>query len=309
MGEVRADPVRRFVLTHGCSLSNAVLFVADDHDFFRREGVEVTLPLYRTMDTPETMIREGRSVLGTMSFLGPMTMNDLPDRPVVVCGSGSQGVSLLVHPGIANAAGLRGQRVGTFVNDPLQLLLRDYCRAYQISGVTETYFSTLDEAIACFQSGEIAGITIVEPYATRLCESGAVELSDGTDVWGGEFPDTVFVSSESLLAEDPQAVYSAIRALRHAEMELARDPRAALERVVTQFPGYTVDELVTALAKTPVTTDIRHLERWLVGRWDDAAVTLGSALPSRRSGAPICWEPLELVLASERGIDEREQCG
>ena len=49
-------------------------------------------------------------------------------------------------------------------------------------------------------------ITDAEPHATRLARNGAVMLSDGTELWGNPFPDTVLVATARFLESRPEHV-------------------------------------------------------------------------------------------------------
>jgi NitT/TauT family transport system substrate-binding protein len=284
--------------THGCSLSNAVLFVAEALDLFASEGIAVRVPRFRSMDSPAALLAKGEAGLGTVAFTQPFLARSLADRPVIVAGSGRRGVSVVAPSDITDAADLSGQPIGTFPGDPLQLLIHDLFAAHGLGPVNEVRYDTIEDATRDFTAGRLAALTIVEPYATRLRDGGAREISDGTDVWGPDFPDTVLVAAASLLAEQPETVRGAIRALRRAEVLLATEPVASLEGAVVHFPGFSAAELAGALPRMPPGTDIRHLEPTITDRWPRLAA-LGLVGGERPTRAPVSWGALEDVIAEE----------
>lgn len=286
------------IATHGCSLSNAVLLVADALDLFAAEDVKVEVPLFRAMGSSAALLADGMAGVGTVAFTQPLVHRGLADPPIVVAGSGRRGVTVLARPEVTEIADLRGQPVGTFAGDPMQLLVHDFFAAHDLGPLAEVCYSTIEETVQDFAAGRLAAITIVEPYATRLRADGARTLTDGTDLWAPDFPDTVLVAARSMLAEQPGTVRRIIRALRHAEQILATEPASALEGVTAHFPGFSGAELAQALPAMPPGTDIRHLESIFTDRWPRLAA-LGLVAGDAPTRPPVCWGLLDAVLADE----------
>jgi hypothetical protein len=86
-------------------------------------------------------------------------------------------------------------------------------------------------------------------------------------LWGDPFPDTVLVASSRLLAERPEVVSAAIRALLRAERLIAADPVAAIGWARPHFPDYGIQELAEAAVRQPPCIDIRALAPTIMGRW------------------------------------------
>jgi ABC-type nitrate/sulfonate/bicarbonate transport system substrate-binding protein len=129
------------------------------------------------------------------------------------------------------------------------------------------YLDDIADAMAQFTAGRLAAITLAEPHASRLRAAGAVQLSDGTDLWGTPFPDTVLVASARFMQERPETVSAAIRALLKAERLIAADPRAAVAYAADQYPGYDLAELAAASLRQPPCIDIRQLLPTVAARW------------------------------------------
>lgn len=260
---------RPLVLTHGCSLSNLPLFVAAGAGIFAAEGVEVDVQRFDEMSATGDALSSGTAELGTAAFTQPLIDDGQPNPPRLVAGSGLMGISLLAQPQIASVAELAGQSVGTFPEDPLEVLLHDALEAAALGrgDVTIRAFDRIDEAVAAFEDGEIAAVTLAEPHATRLRDAGARELSDGRELWGDPFPDTVLVASERLIAERPDVVRAAIRAMAKAEAHIRADLPGSIAMARGHFPGFSAAELATAALRQPPCVDVRSLVPTVLGRW------------------------------------------
>jgi len=261
---------QRLVLTHGCSLSNLPLFVAVGEGLFADEGLEVEAPYFDNINSTADLLASGVADLGTAAFTQPLIDAFRADPPVLVAGSGLMGIAVLSRPGFTEAASLAGQPVGTFRADPMEVLLHDVLATVdlRVNDVRLRYFEGLEESIEAFRRGELAALTLAEPFAERLRREGAHTLSDGTELWGDPFPDTVLVASAKFLRERPEQVRASIRAMLRAEALIHADPRTALRHALRFFPGFDLDELAGALSRQPSRVDIRELRAIVFGRWD-----------------------------------------
>ncbi|MGI8413868.1 MAG: ABC transporter substrate-binding protein [Solirubrobacteraceae bacterium] len=266
------------LLTHGCSLSNLPLFVAAGAGLFAAEGLEVDVRQYDEISCTADALTSGVSELGTAAFTQPLIDAERPNPPRMVAGSGLMGISLLAAPEITTVAQLSGNAVATFPADPLELLLHDCLTG---AGLTATdvdirCFDRIEDAISAWRQDEVAALTLAEPHATRVRDAGARELSDGCELWGDGFPDTVLVASERLLAEQPEVVVAAIRAMLAGQASIQRDLAGSIELAGHHFPGFTLDELWRAASRQPPCIDVRHLVSTVLGRWP-ALQALGHA--------------------------------
>ena len=261
-----AEPI---VLTHGLSLSNLPLLVAAGRGFFEDEGLAVEVPQLTSVASTASLLFEGKAHLGTAAFTHPFVGFNREDPPVMVAGSGLTGISLLAQPEITETSMLKGRRVATFRSDPMELLAYEKLSqaGLQFSDVELHYIDNLQEALRLFKAGEYAAVTVVEPHADRLRKAGAVELSNGTDLWGKSFPDTVLISSSSFLAARPEAVEGTLRAMLRAEAFINEDLEASLSYVLDHYPGFTMKELVAGAKNQPPCTDIRHFIPMMLDRW------------------------------------------
>ena len=260
----------RITLTHGCSLSNLPLFVAEAAGLFEAEGLDVEVPQFTTLSSTSDIMASGVSEIGTVAFTEPLIDASRDNPPIIVGGSGLMGITLVAQPGIAHAGELKGRKAGTFRRDPLEVLLHDALAVHGLGfdDLEIVYLDDIEDALADFESGTIDAITLAEPHATRVARNGAVMLSDGTELWGDPFPDTVLVATAEVLESRPEQVSSALRAMIRAEEMIAADPSGMLDHAARHYPDYDRADLEAGARRQPPCIDIRHLEHTIYDRWD-----------------------------------------
>ena len=254
------------ILTHGGALSNLPLFLALDAGLVAARGLDVTAPALDGFGSTASRLRDGAADLGTTGFTQALADADDADPLVIVAGSGLRGMAIVGRPGTALDA-LSGA-VGTFADDPMQVLLSDAVARHGLEDRIEVRFlSSLAEAAGALAAGTLSAVTTVEPWIGRLVGQGFALLSDGTDLWGRDYPDTVLVGRRSTVAARPEAVTAVIAAMLDAEALVARDPDGALAAVAHRFPTFSPAELRAGLAGQPPRVDLGGLEAAVLGRW------------------------------------------
>lgn len=282
---------QRIVLTHGLSLSNLPLLVAEGRGFFEEEGLDVEVPQLTSVSSTAALLSEGKAHLGTAAFTHPFIGFNRDDPPIMVAGSGLTGISLLSQPALRETRMLKGRKVATFRSDPMEVLAYEKLKqaGLDFTDVDLRYIDNLAEAIRMFKAGELDAVTVVEPQASRLRKAGAVELSNGTDLWGETFPDTVLIASRSFLAARPAAVEGTLRAMLKAEAYIKADLEGSLSYVRDYYPGFSMEELVIGARNQPPCVDIRRFVPMMLARWPSL-----QALNLAPEGAPIPRQALEL---------------
>lgn len=256
-------------VTHGCSLSNLPLFVAVGSGLLADEGLAVRAPHFEEVTTTAAMLASGEAQIGTAAFIQPL-MDASSDSPtVLVAGSGLMGVVLLSQPSLATIPELVGARIATFRGDPMEVLLFDALAAHGLSfdDVELSYHDDQPSVMAMFADGALDALTLAEPHASRLRAAGANQLSDGTELWGDPFPDTVLVASRSFLDERPEVVSAVIRTMVEAQRRIETDLASAVALATPFFPDYSADELTAAARRQPPCVDIRPLVDVVLDRW------------------------------------------
>jgi ABC-type nitrate/sulfonate/bicarbonate transport system substrate-binding protein len=282
---------QRIVLTHGLSLSNLPLLVAEGRGFFEEEGLEVEVPQLTDVSSTAKLLSDGQAQLGTAAFTHPFIGCQRADPPIMVAGSGLTGISLLAQPHLTDTRMLRGKSLATFRSDPMEVLAYDKLKSVGLGfkDVDLRYIDNLGEALHMFRAGELDAVTVVEPHANRLRKAGAVELSNGTDLWGETFPDTVLIASRSFLDTRPDAVEATLRAMLKAEDEINGDLEGSLAYVRAHYPGFSTEELVAGAKNQPPCTDIRRFIPMMLGRWESL-----QELKLAPAGIPVPRQALEL---------------
>jgi NitT/TauT family transport system substrate-binding protein len=177
-----------------------------------------------------------------------------------VGGSGKLGLALMGQPGLSMER-LRGARVGTFADDPMEVLLHDalHTHGIQPEQIERVLYPSLADAIGDFLGGRIAALTLIEPWISRLRREGFEVLCDGLHAWDSEYPDTLLVARKSFLEAHPEIVDAALRAMLEAQKAIESNPREALRATAHRYPEFSVDELLAGVAAQPPVIDIRPL--------------------------------------------------
>ncbi len=259
--------MRKLLLAHGSALSNLALFVAVDTGLFERQGLQVEAPPLAEFSSTAALLRSGQADLGTTGFTQALVDHARPDPLRIVGGSGKLGLALMGQSGLSMGR-LRGQRVGTFGDDPMEVLLHDALHAHGIEPgqIERVLYPSLVEAVDDFLDGRIAALTLIEPWISRLRQQGFEVLCDGLHAWGGEYPDTLLVARKSFLEAHPEIVAAALRAMLDAQKAIEGDPREALRATAHRYPDFSLDELLAGVAAQPPVIDIRPLSRCILAR-------------------------------------------
>ncbi len=175
--------------------------------------------------------------------------------------------ALMGQPGLS-MNDLRGQCVGTFADDPMEVLLHDALQAHGIEPrqIERVLYPSLGDAVADFFDGRIAALTLIEPWISRLRLQGYEVLCDGLRAWGGEYPDTLLVVRKSFLDAHPEIVAATLRAMLDAQQTIRNNPREALRASAHRYPEFTLDELLAGVDAQPPVIDIRPLSRCILAR-------------------------------------------
>jgi ABC-type nitrate/sulfonate/bicarbonate transport system substrate-binding protein len=259
--------MRKLLLAHGSALSNLALFVAVDTGLFKRHGLQVEAPPLAEFSSTAALLRSGQADLGTTGFTQALVDHARPDPLRIVGGSGKLGLALMGQPGLSMGR-LRGHRVGTFGDDPMEVLLHDALHAHGIEPrqIERVLYPSLVEAVDDFLDGRIAALTLIEPWISRLRLEGFEVLCDGLHAWGGEYPDTLLVARKSFLEAHPETVAAALRAMLDAQRAIDGDPREALRATAHRYPDFSLDELLAGVAAQPPVIDIRPLRHCIRAR-------------------------------------------
>lgn len=133
----------------------------------------------------------------------------------IIAGATSGGAALVVKPTINSAADLKGKKVATpQVGNTQDVALRSWLKDANLTapaqggGDVTIVPQENAQTLATFQSGDISGAWVPEPWVTRLVqEGGGKVLVNEKDLWkNGDFVTTHLIVRTQFLKEHPDAV-------------------------------------------------------------------------------------------------------
>jgi NitT/TauT family transport system substrate-binding protein len=179
------------------------------------------------------------------SYIGPSpTINAYGqsdgDAVRIIAGAASGGAQLVVREGIDSPEDLEGTTIaspqlGNTQDVALRTWLTEESLENSIEGGGDVTVAPTPNAdtLALFQSGELDGAWLPEPWASRqVIDAGAHVLVDEADLWPeGEFTTTHLIVRTEFLEEYPETVAALLRG-HVAAVQFANDDAAAAKESV-----------------------------------------------------------------------------
>ena len=175
----------------------------------------------------------------------------------IVAGAASGGASLVVRPGIASAADLKGRHIASpQLGNTQDVALRTWLKSQGLtpSSATEPGDVNVEPtenatALQLFQDGKLDGAWVPEPWASRLVlDGGGKVLVDEKTLWpGGAFVTTHLVVRTEYLNQHPETVKALITGQLEANDWIAKDPAAARQVVNDELKRLTQKSLKPAV--------------------------------------------------------------
>lgn len=202
------------------------------------------------------------------SFIGPgpsisAFQKSNGDAIRIVAGAASGGAFLVVKPDIKKPSDLRGKTISTpQLGNTQDVALRAWLKTKHLSSDTsgggDVHILPQENSLtlSTFQSGDIDGAWVPEPWATRLVkEGGGKILVDEADLWpGGRFVTTNLIVNTSFLNDHPDVVKQLIEGEIAAIDFIKAEPAQAEEYTATAIQNATgkpiAADLVTSSFKT-----------------------------------------------------------
>jgi NitT/TauT family transport system substrate-binding protein len=227
-------------------------------------GSNVTLETHTYNAGPEevTALLSGALDAG---FLGPNPavnayVQSHGEAVRIIAGGTSGGALLVVRPGIATPADLRGKRLADpQLGGTQDIALRWYLKSQGFSadaaGGGDVHVLPQDNAttLNAFKQGLVDGAWLPEPWASRLVvEGGAKVLVDERDLWpGGKFISTNLVVRTDFLKAHSNTVRKLLEGLYQANDYLNSNPadaQATVNSALAQVTGKALASSVVAAA-------------------------------------------------------------
>jgi NitT/TauT family transport system substrate-binding protein len=187
----------------------------------------------------------------------------------IIAGAASGGAALVVRDGIDTPADLKGTKIaspqlGGTQDVALRSWLADQGLESDLHGGGDVAVTPTENAqtLTLFQSGDLDGGWLPEPWASRLViDAGAHVLVDEKDLWpGGKFVTTNVIVRTDFLAEHPDTVEALLRGELAAIKALQDDPAGTAKLVndqIAQAAGKPLSQEVldSAFASIEFTAD------------------------------------------------------
>ncbi|MCA1831877.1 MAG: ABC transporter substrate-binding protein [Actinomycetota bacterium] len=187
----------------------------------------------------------------------------------IISGATSGGAFFVVRPNVMTAADLKGKKVASpSVGNTQDVALRAWLSSHGLKTTTEGGGDVLvvnqenSQTLETFQSGQIAGAWVPEPWATRLVvQGGGKVLVDERELWpAGKYVTTQLVVATEFLRKHPAVVEALLRGHVEANAFVNEHPSEAQHVVNDQIGRLTskklsVDVISKAWANLTFTND------------------------------------------------------
>ena len=160
----------------------------------------------------------------------------------IISGATSGGASLVVRPGIADAAGLKGAKIASpQLGGTQDVALRHWLRTQGLKtdvrggGDVSVVPQENAQSLETFRTGAIDGAWVPEPWATRMVqEGGGRVLVDEASLWpDGRFVATHLIVRTEFLRKHPDAVRRLLEGQVEADRFVNANPAEA-QRLANQ---------------------------------------------------------------------------
>lgn len=227
---------------------NALLYVAEARDLFRRYGVDVTLEEYDTgLATVDALLAGEADIaeLCEFPFLEPV-LEGQPLRILAVNDRFENDYLLARRDrGITTTADLEGKRIGVIAGTIPEFYLGRHLDLHGIpaQAVTVVDTGTAARTTAAIVSGEVDAVVAFEPHVRTIQQ----QLADKVATWPVQNAQLVYgilVAHADWVSAHGDAVESFLRALAEAEAFVAAHPEQAKAIVQDRLnvdAGYVAD--------------------------------------------------------------------
>jgi NitT/TauT family transport system substrate-binding protein len=200
----------------------------------------------------------------------------------IIAGATSGGAFLVVKPGIASAADLRGKKVatpqlGNTQDVALRTWLADNGLATDPQGGGDVSILPQEnsQTLETFTSGQIDGAWVPEPWATRLVqEGGGKVLVDERTLWPeGQYVTTHLIVRTDYLGAHPDIIRALLAGVIEANDLVNRDPAKAQELTnqgIKKITNKSIADKVISAAWPNLTFTVDPIASSLKGSADHA---------------------------------------
>ncbi|MYF87782.1 MAG: ABC transporter substrate-binding protein [Rhodospirillaceae bacterium] len=249
---VHAAPKKTdWTISSGSDPSGPFQVIADSMGFFKKQGLNVTVKIYSSATRGFRGMLAGENDMANSGSFAPVSTLAQGSKKFKIVGSTRNSQSgftaIVVRPGIMDAKGLEGAKVGIARGSPSSHMWFDKYAAKNGLKKFERLWLQPSEQLIAFSKGEIDAVSIWFPWAGRAAGvlKGAKILARDKDI--GFVNDTPITFSAGLLA-DRDAALGIMKGMVMASEYLDANPDESAKIVSKAF---NIDLKVTkAISKT-----------------------------------------------------------
>jgi ABC-type nitrate/sulfonate/bicarbonate transport system substrate-binding protein len=244
--EDNSSPVESVKVSYSPFESTALLWIAQDRQFFIRNGLNITLRKYDTGAASLDGVLKGEAEIA----VGPSEFQ------VVRKAFQKEKISILVNAdkgefiyfigrkdrGIEKASDLKGKKVGVAVGTIAEFFLGRFLElnGMKRSDVTMVDLKTPAEWVNSVVNGEVDAVVTAQPDANAIKE----RLGANAFFWsaqGGQYLQSLVISTSEWTASHPETVKKFLKSLLQAEGYLAQntsDAKTIIQKDLNLEAGY-----------------------------------------------------------------------
>lgn len=273
-GDDTAGPARTLRLGYFPNITHATPLVGVARGFYKQRLGNTTLATQR--------FNAGPSAIEAL-FAGDIDATYVGPNPAInawakskgaairiIAGATSGGAALVVRPGIAAPADLRGKHIATpQLGNTQDVALRAWLRDHGLTASSATSKGDVDveptdnaTTLQLFRSDRLDGAWVPEPWASRLVvDGGGTVLVDERSLWpGGKFVTTQLIVRTDFLNRHRETVRALLEGQVDTNAWIAEHPDEAKQTINSELSRLTSEPLSKpvldrAFAQISVTND------------------------------------------------------
>lgn len=225
------------------------MFLAQEKGYYREAGLEVRLVEFGSLSDARHAFERGQIDAMSATVVEVLLARERSTRTpqIVQVIDYSNGADVIVaRPGITNAAGLRGARIGVEFGSIGVYML---ARALEKSGIglSDVKATRMDQVsmVEAFSKGEVDAVVSYPPTSVKLLREGKAHIIFSSAEIPGEVVDVIAID-ERVNRERPADVTKFLRAFDRAVAFSQQDPAQA-HRIMAEREGISAAEFAEAL--------------------------------------------------------------
>lgn len=233
-------PLRTVRFTHGGSLCNLALFLSFEHpEWWAEEGLSP-----ESVPSPSINEQIAALNLGLVDFSGAPYTSQIASIAQsdgtlkIFTGIGVGGLGLLAHKETSTPDAMKGTTWGLSPSDTLEVLGFEWLKQNNLSydDIEIVYEAAGTDVTAAWIAGQIDVVNCVQPFCNDMAQQyDGVLLTDGRDIFGGDYSDCVLATSTKLLSEEPEVAQGVIKVLMRAQQMIEADLEGAIDTTMNKW--------------------------------------------------------------------------